>query len=443
MMPDVRIGPLFTDLYELTMAAGYYASEKRALATFSIFIRGDKANRPYYVAAGLEDLLTELADYRFTDEEISYLKGTVLFSDSFLTYLETFRFTGDVYALPEGTIFFPNEPILEVTAPLPEAQVIETLALNTLGFQTLVATKAARCVTAAAGRSLLDFSLRRTQGQDSGLRVARNTFMAGFDATSNVLAGKRYGIPISGTMAHSFVTAFDNEYDAFKTFAEIFPQNTVFLIDTYDTENGARIAAQIASEMKKKGRQLNGVRLDSGDMADLSIKVRSILDNAGHPDVNIFASSGFDEGKISAVLAAGGKIDGFGVGTKVGVSEDAPYCDIVFKLVRYDGRDVRKLSPGKVTLAGKKQVFRKVTPNGKFVEDYIGLRSEVIPNAEPIMKKVMSGGNICRPHPSLESLRTNVDNNLSFLPQTYKEVMPDAVYPVSISNNLKSLQEKC
>ncbi len=435
-----RIGPLFTDLYELTMAAGYYAHSKTAEGTFSSFIRGDNAKRPYYVAAGLEDLITELADYRFTDEEIAYLKDTNLFSKSFLAYLRSFQFTGDIYAMPEGTIFFPNEPMLEVTAPIIEAQIIETLALNTIGFQTLVTTKATRCVTAAAGRSLLDFSLRRAQGRDSGMKVARNTYIAGFDATSNVLAGKQYGIPVSGTMAHSFIMSFDNEPDAFKAFAKIFPKNAVFLIDTYNTEEGAHHAAQVASEMKKEGHQLIGVRLDSGNMADLSIKVRHILDRAGHKEVKIFASSGFDEYKISNVLSAGGEIDGFGVGTKLGVSADAPYCDIVYKLVRFDGRDVRKLSPEKVTLAGTKQVFRTYDARGYFIEDLIGLRNEVVVGTTSLLENIMTSGKPARLHPSLQSLREEMKNNLSHLDEKYKGLQAAATYPVSLSNRLKSLQ---
>jgi nicotinate phosphoribosyltransferase len=354
--------------------------------------------------------------------------------------LRSFQFTGDIYAMPEGTIFFPNEPMLEVTAPIIEAQIIETLALNTIGFQTLVTTKATRCVTAAAGRSLLDFSLRRTQGRDSGMKVARNTYIAGFDATSNVLAGKQYGIPVSGTMAHSFIMSFDNEPDAFKAFAKIFPKNAVFLIDTYNTEEGARHAAQVASEMKKEGHQLIGVRLDSGNMADLSIKVRHILDRAGHKEVKILASSSFDEYKISNVLSAGGEIDGFGVGTKLGVSADAPYCDIVYKLVRFDGRDVRKLSPEKVTLAGTKQVFRTYDARGYFIEDLIGLRNEVVVGTTSLLENIMTSGKPARLHPSLQSLREEMKNNLSHLDEKYKGLQAAATYPVSLSNRLKSLQ---
>lgn len=434
-----RIGPLFTDLYELTMAASYFGHRIDGHATFSLYLR-DTAKRNYFVAAGLADVLHELESYVFSEDDVGYLKETGLFSDDFLSFLTELRFSGDVYAMPEGTIFFPNEPVVEVTAPVIEAQILETFLLNTIGLQTLIASKAARCVHAAQGRPLVDFSLRRTQGQDAGLKVARCTYLAGFDATSNVLAGKLYGIPVSGTMAHSFISVFDSESSAFSAFADTFPENAIFLIDTYDTLEGARCAVQVAGEMKKKGVALKGVRLDSGDMAELSRQVRNILDDAGLTDVKIFASSGFDEYKISRIIADKGKVDAFGVGTKVGVSADAPYLDVVYKLVRFKDRNIRKLSPGKVTLAGEKQVFRKSDAQAHYVEDVIGLRDDVIAGGQPLLEQVMEGGKILQPLPTLLKIRERFKANFDLLDHKYKSIESPAPYPVAISPRLAECQ---
>lgn len=437
------ISPLFTDLYELTMAASYFQHRIVAPATFSMFIRKYPPQRNFFVAAGLEDALRELETFRFSETDITYLKQTDLFTDDFISYVKDMRFTGQVQAMPEGTIFFANEPILEVTAPVIEAQILETLLLNTVGFQTLIATKAARSIQAAQGRPLVDFSLRRTQGHDAGMKVARSTYIAGFAMTSNVLAGKFYGIPISGTMAHSYVQTFKNEIDAFYSFAETFPKNAILLIDTYDTIEGARKAVKVAKAMKKKGKSVVGVRLDSGDMADLSQKVRQILDDAGLLDVKIFASSGFDDFKIADVIARGAKIDAFGVGTKVGVSADAPYFDIVYKLVRFNQRDVRKLSTGKITLAGKKQVFRKSDSTGRYREDIIGTRDQVIEDAMPLLDNVMENGKRLLPNPALEEIRARFKKNFSLLDDRYKTLQEHVEYPVKISEQLEAVQMSC
>ena len=436
-----RAGPLFTDLYELTMAASYFAHKVFDTATFSLFIRDVYATRNYFVAAGLEQVLDELNAFQFSDQDISYLHSTGRFSKHFLDYLRQVRFTGEVNAIPEGTIFFANEPVMEVTAPIVEAQLIETFVLNTMGFQTMIASKAARCFHAAAGRPLIDFSLRRTQGQDAGIKVARSTFIAGFAATSNVLAGKLYGIPISGTMAHSYVSAFDNEQDAFFAYADTFPDHSIFLIDTYDSIEGARHAAVVAKEMQKKGHTLIGVRLDSGDMVSLSQEVRKIFDDAGLLDVKIFASSGFDEFKIAKIISEGAAIDAFGVGTKVGVSADAPFVDIVYKMVRFKGRDVRKLSPGKVTLAGEKQVFRTSDQNGCYSEDIIGQRDEIIDEGQPLLEKVMESGQLLRPHPQLQVLQERFRENFAALDDGYKSIQDYRAYPVKLSTRLQNLQK--
>jgi len=441
MTKACRAGPLFTDLYELTMAASYYAHRIFSPATFSLFIRDNHLTRSFFVAAGLEDVLDELTGFHFPGQDLEYLETTGLFSEEFISYLAQLRFSGDMYAMPEGTIFFANEPVLEVTAPIIEAQLIETFVLNTIGFQTMVTSKAARCVHAADDRQLIDFSLRRTQGQDAGIKVARSTYLAGFAATSNVLAGKIYDIPTSGTMAHSYIEAFDSEPEAFSAYSDTFPQHTIFLIDTYDTIEGAKNAVKVAKAMKEKGNELIGVRLDSGDMADLSKKVRKIFDDAGLIDVKIFASSGFDEFKIAKVLSEDAKIDAFGVGTKVGVSADAPYVDIVYKLVHFKNRAVRKVSPGKITLAGEKQVFRKSNPNGCYLEDVIGVRDEKVSDGAPLLEKVMENGKLLRSNPSLQDIRDRFSKNFSLLDEKYKSIHDKVDYPVKLSKMLKDLQK--
>ncbi len=390
--PD-RVPALLTDLYELTMAAGYFAEQMLAPATFSLCIRTHPKDWGYFICAGLDDALTFLENLRFAEAEIDYLSGTGMFSGDFLEMLSELRFTGDVRAMKEGEIFFADEPILEVTAPIVEAQIVETYLINALHLQSMICTKASRCIVAAAGRPLIDFSLRRTHGVDAGMKVARASHIAGFKATSNVLAGQRYGIPISGTMAHSYITAFEDEAEAFRAFARAHPDNTVLLIDTYDTISGARKACEVGREMEASGHRLRGVRLDSGDMAALSKRVRSMLDEAGLDYATVLASGGFDEYRISDVLEAGALIDGFGVGTNMGVSMDAPSVDMAYKLVEYEGRSTLKLSEEKVTLPGAKQVFRTFDGSGLFAEDTIGLRGESAPQgSESLLVDVMKEG---------------------------------------------------
>jgi nicotinate phosphoribosyltransferase len=394
------------------------------------------------VAVGLETVLAELASFAFADQEIAFLKDTGLFADDFLSFLKSLRFKGSIFAMPEGSIFFPDEPVLEVTAPIIQAQIIETFLLNAIGSQSLFASKGARCLYAADGRSLIDFSLRRTQGQDAGLNVARSTYISGFAGTSNLLAGQRFNIPVSGTMAHSYVSAFKHEIDAFRAYAAIFPDHSVFLIDTYDTIEGARQAVRVGLEMKKQGHALKGVRLDSGDMIDLSCRVRDILDKAGLSGVKIYASSGFDEFKIHELLTNGACIDAFGVGTKVGSSADAPYLDVVYKLVKLNGRFVRKLSPGKTTLAGEKQVFRKIDANGFYAGDIIGLRDEAVDGAAPLLSQVMHQGKRVGLPPALEDIRNHFKSNFSVLPDKYKSIHQRHPYPVKLSEGLVAAQKE-
>jgi len=442
MNPSAIAGPFFTDLYELTMAAVYFGKRVNDRATFSLFAR-PHANRPFFVAAGIHEVVDALAQFRFSDDEIRWLQQTGRFKPDFLDHLSALKFTGDVLAMSEGEVFFAHEPVLEVTAPLIESQIIETYLINTVGVATLLTTKAARCVHAAAGRSLIDFSLRRTQGSHAGMTAARSAYLAGFSGTSNVLAGKQWAIPVSGTMAHSFVSAFESEIEAFTAYAEIFPDNSVFLIDTYDTLQGAKNAAEVGMRMKENGHSLVGIRLDSGDMLELSTQVRRILDQAELPEVKIFASSGFDEYSLERLVAAGAPIDAFGVGTRMGVSADAPYLDMVYKMVCLGDRDVRKVSEGKITLAGKKQVFRRSRDDGRFTGDEIGMRDERPDGASPLLKRVMKNGRPVGSFCTLEESRERFAGNLKRLEDRFKKLSDPDLYPVFISERLKELQKKC
>jgi nicotinate phosphoribosyltransferase len=432
---------LITDLYELTMAAAYWEHDMRARATFSLYLR-HRPERGYFVAAGLEPALKILQGLRFHDEDIRYLTRTGLFTSPFLEYLRTLRFSGEVRALPEGTLFFADEPILEVTAPMIEAQLLETILINTIGLHTLLATKAARCISVARGRTLVDFALRRTQGIDAGMALARSTYLAGFDGTSNVAAAKRYNIPAVGTMAHSFIQAFRDETAAFEAYARSYPGRTVLLIDTYDTLQGARHAVQVARRMAAAGHALIGVRLDSGDIIAMSREVRRIFDAAGLPQVKIFASGGFDEYEVSRAIEQGAAIDAFGIGTKVGVSADLPYLDMVYKLVRYNARDVRKLSTGKENLAGEKQVFRCSGTEGTYVEDIVALRTEVLDAAEALLVTVMRDGRPVGPSPTLDQIRRDFSARFSRLDGGYKDLCHPRRYPVKLSRALSALQKQ-
>lgn len=433
---------LLTDLYQLTMAACYFDQEMAEEATFSLFIREYPDNRGYFVAAGLPEALNYLETLRFTPEDLAYLESTGLFKTQFLDFLGQVRFTGQVHALPEGSIFFKDEPILEVSAPILEAQLAETFIVNAVSLQTLIATKASRSFYAAQGRPLIDFSLRRTQGADAGLKVARASYLAGFLGTSNVLAGKIYGLPIFGTMAHSYIVSFLREIEAFRVFSRVFPRTTTLLIDTYDNLAGARNAVQVAREMAARGERLQYVRLDSGDMAAISREVRRILDDHGFNEVRILASSGFDEYKIARVLAASAPIDAFAVGSKMGVAADAPYFNIAYKLTRYGGRPVMKLSTDKVTLVDKKQIYRHYDDQGHLSRDVIALRQEEVAGATPLLRPVMQGGRISRPLPSLADSRKYFLSQFALLPEPYKALEGPARYPVALSSGLQELQTR-
>ncbi len=435
-------GPLFTDLYELTMAAGYFERRLKETATFSLFVRAH-TKRGYFVAGGLQAVVDALTRFRFSDEEIDWLAQTGRFNHDFLSHMATLTFSGDVWAMAEGEIFFADEPLLEVTAPLIEAQIIETFLINTVGLASMLATKASRCVYAAAGRPIVDFSLRRTQGSHAGMTVARSSYIAGFAGTSNVLAGKVWDIPISGSMAHSFVTAFESELEAFEAYADLFPDSAIFLIDTYNTIEGARNAAKVGRGMRQKGHALMGVRLDSGDMVALSRQVRSILDQAGLPEVKIIASSGFDEYELERLIANDASIDAFGVGTRMGVSADAPYLDMVYKMVRMGSRNMRKASEGKVTLAGEKQVFRKTAANRRFNGDVIGLRDDLPDEGHPLLLPAMEKGRPVGPKPTINEIRERFADSFNQLDDKYKRLVNAERYPVELSERLVALQGKC
>jgi nicotinate phosphoribosyltransferase len=431
---------LLTDLYELTMAQAYWDHGQFAPATFSLFARRLPEQRSYLVAAGLEDVLAYLEELRFSGEALAYLESTGIFSGGFLEYLGGLRFTGDVWAIPEGRICFADEPLLEVTAPVIEAQVVETYVINQINLQTTIASKAARCVDAAKGKALVDFSFRRTQGVDAGLKVARASYIAGFQATSNVMAGELYGIPISGTMAHSFVTAYEHEIDSFRAFAESFPERCILLIDTYDTMEGARNAVTVAKEMGARGEKLQGVRLDSGDMLELSRQVRRLLDDEGLDEVQIVASGGLDEYEIDDLLGQGAPIDAFGVGTKMGVSADAPYLDAAYKMVAYDGRPVLKLSTGKLSLPGPKQVFRQRDGDGAMQREVLARRDDS-EDGEPLLQCVMRDGRRTEPASALDESRRRFAEEREQLPAKCRRVREKGEYPVELSHGLGALLE--
>jgi nicotinate phosphoribosyltransferase len=428
---------LLTDLYQLTMAQAYFREQQTGRATFSLFVRTYPSNRGYFVAAGLQDALDYLESLHFDKEALDYLDSLGLFSDDFIHYLSGLRFTGDVYAIQEGQVFFAHEPVLEVTAPVIEAQIVETFLINQIHLQTLIATKAARCVDAAGKRQVVDFALRRTHGSDAGMKVARASYCAGFAGTSNVMAGRRYGIPVMGTMAHSFVSSFANELDAFRAYAASFPDRTILLIDTYDTIAGANNAVQIGRELSSHGYRLVGVRIDSGELAELAFEVRRILDAADLTDVKIIGSGGLDEFDLMRLAKA--PFDSYGVGTKMGVSADAPTADFAYKLVEYQDRPVLKLSPGKASWPGKKQVFRALSAAGT-QKDVIGLREEDLPG-DRLLEEVMRQGVTVRAHPSLFEIRARVAAELNRLPESLRKIREPDRPLVEFSPKLKILRE--
>ena len=437
-LPAGEIG-LLTDLYELTMAQSYFAEGINSEATFSLYVREYPPDRGYLVVAGVDDALDCLEALSFDTDSIEYLRSTGIFTADFLDHLRDFRFSGSVRTMPEGSLFFANEPVLEVTGPIIAAQLAETIVMNQVQYQTLLATKSARCVDVAQGRPIADFAARRTHGSEASLKMARASYIAGFGATSNVLAARRYGIPPTGTMAHSYITSFDDEIDAFRAYSRMFPDRSILLLDTYDTVGGAYAAVEVAREMERDGHRLTGVRLDSGDFDALSRQVRRILDDAGLDYVRIVASGGLDEYAIDRLVSAGAPIDMFGVGTRVGVSADAPSCEIVYKMVNYNGRPVMKLSEGKESLPAAKEVFRQYDPHGMMSADVIGLSTETPSSGEPILALAMQDGRRVIPSSAVADARQRVADGLSRLPEAHRQLRQPDQFPVSISDALQHL----
>jgi nicotinate phosphoribosyltransferase len=423
---DPAKSALLTDLYQLTMLQAYFERGMTDSAVFELFVRRLPSGRDFLVASGLEQALDFAASLRFVDEELDWVRSCGIFKPRFADELAPLRFTGDIHAMPEGTVFYPNEPILRVTAPLPEAQLLETRILNLVHFQTVIASKAAHVRLAAPGKGLIDFGLRRAHGAEAGLYAARASYLAGFDGSATAAAAPLFGIPVFGTMAHSFVQAHDSESAAFAHFVAAFPDNAVLLVDTYDTVEGARKAAAAPGKLK-------GVRLDSGDMAALSMEVRKVLDGAGQRQAIIFASGNLDEQRIAELLAAGAPIDSFGVGTSLTTSADAPYLDAVYKLQEYAGRARRKRSTGKATWPGRKQVYRHYADDGRFARDVVSLEGDA-QSGEPLVQPVMVHGRRL-PQPALVESRAHFLEQLRRLP----ERLP---YPVEISPALHALAEE-
>jgi nicotinate phosphoribosyltransferase len=430
--------PLSTDLYELNMVQAYLDRGENQEAVFEFFVRRLPSRRGFLLAAGLDDALDYLETLRFSKAEIAWLKGTGRFRDNLIDYLSGFRFSGDVHAIPEGTVCFPNEPLIRVTAPLPQAQLIETRLINILHYQTLIASKAARMVLAASGKALSDFGLRTAHGAEAGLYSARASYIAGFAGAANVLAGERYGIPIVGTMAHSYVQTHNDEMAAFEDFARARPDGVVLLIDTYDTEQGARKVVQLAPRLKADGISIRGVRIDSGDLIAQAKRVRRILDDGGCKDVIILVSGGINEDVLAEMNKQGAPIDGCGIGVNLDASIDAPSLDCAYKLQEYAGAPRRKLSEGKVTWPGRKQVWRSYDAQGRMRGDVVTLESDS-QAGETLIVPVMRGGKRIAPAPTLAQMRERAARELARLPEPLRQLQTGVEYPVTISDALKAL----
>jgi nicotinate phosphoribosyltransferase len=431
---------LFTDLYELTMAQAYFDEGMTDDAVFSLFVRRLPRQRNFLLACGLDSVLDYLENLHFDEDALAYLGSIGKFSDRFLAHLRDFRFSGTVYAVPEGTPVFANEPILEIVAPLSEAQIIETFVMNQIHVQTVLSSKAQRVVMAAEGRPVIDFGSRRTHGIDAALKAARAFYIGGVAATSNVLAGKVYQVPVAGTMAHSYIQAHADEREAFRRFVRLYPE-TVLLVDTYDTLEGVRRVIELANTLGEQFK-VSAVRLDSGDLLVLSREVRGLLDQAGLGKVEIFASGGLDEDKVAQLVSSGAPIDGFGVGTSMGVSKDAPDLDIAYKLCEYAGVGRLKLSPGKPILPGRKQIFR-VSENGNDMHDVVAKADEHLPG-RPLLEAVMRNGErLAAGRVDLESARAHASQQIAGLPDHIRAITPaEPPYPVEVSPELSRYQKE-
>lgn len=431
---DPLKSPLLTDLYQLTMLQGYFEAGMTGPAVFELFVRKLPPGRNFLVAAGLEQALEFVAGLAFSADELAWIGASGLFARGFVDRLAGLRFTGEIHAMPEGTVFFPNEPIVRVTAPMPEAQLLETRLVNLVHYETLVASKAARARLVAPGKRLIDFGLRRAHGAEAGLLAARASWLAGFDGTATTLAAPLYGIPVFGTMAHSFVQAHADEAEAFRHFARVFPANAVLLVDTYDTVAAARTVAALAAE----GLPVRGVRLDSGDLGALAREVRGVLDAGGLGKSIIFASGNLDEYRVRELVEAGAPIDAFGIGTALVTSADAPALDMVYKLQEYGGRARRKRSAGKATWPGRKQVYRRYAADGALAGDVVTVEGD--PQAgTALLAPVMRDGKRLAPAPSLDAIRVHAAAELARLPQPLRGLAQAPAYPVAIAPALRRL----
>jgi len=433
-----QTSPLLTDLYQINMIQAYLDHGDTETAVFELFVRTLPPRRGFLMAAGLEQALDFLENLRFSAAEIAWLKNTGRFGPNLLNYLRDFRFTGDVHAMPEGTVFFANEPMLRLTAPLPQAQFVESRLINILHYQILIAAKAARSVLAAPNKLLVDFGMRRAHGAEAGLMAARASYIAGFAGTATVLAGKQFGIPLFGTMAHSFIEAFSDETEAFETFARTRPDNVVLLLDTYDTEAAARKVVALAPRLTETGIAIRGVRLDSGDLIALSKSVRAILDAGGLKETTIFVSGGLDEDSLVAFARAGAPIDGIGIGTSLTTSADVPSIDCVYKLQEYAGLPRRKRSENKSTWPGRKQVWRRYDTDGRMASDLLTLADHEKAGA-PLIHPVMLGGQRLQPAPSLDDIRRRAKRELECLPEALRKLTPGATYKVEVADALVEL----
>ncbi len=434
MISSPMVPALFVDLYELTMAQAYFFEGLKGEAVFSVFVRRLPSTRNFLVACGIEDVLNFLEEVHFSARDIEYLASLGLFREEFLHWLSDFRFSGSVYALPEGTVFFENEPILEIVAPVIEAQLLETYVLNQIQFQTIIATKGARISLSSEDRRVVDFGCRRAHGLDAGLKAARAFYVGGVQATSNVLAGQRYGIPVTGTMAHSYVQVHGDELEAFKRFSSLYPE-TILLIDTYSIEQGINHVIELAGLLGENFR-IQGIRIDSSDLIEVSRRVRRLLDEAGLYQVKIFVSGGLDEYSIAEIIRQNVPIDGFGVGTKSIVSSDCPYLDIVYKLVQYNGEGKLKTSAEKTTIPFQKQVFRYVE-DGYYKEDIIAIHSEILPG-NPLIKEMMRDGKRLSPPEELAVVQKRCREELKKLPPSLLSLSKvETPYSVVLSDMLQ------
>ncbi len=435
---------LLTDLYELTMLQAYHDAGMHEEAVFEFFVRDLPPQRRFLMAAGLQPLVEYLTGLRFTGPDLAWLESLRLFSPAFLRSLESLRFTGALHALPEGTVFFGRQtPVVRVTAPIREAQLVESRLMNLLHYSITVASKAARCVLAAQGRRLVDFGLRRAHGAEAALLSARASFLAGFAGTATAAAAAAWDIPVFGTMAHSFVQAHDDEAAAFERFARSFPGGATLLIDTYDTEAAAHAAARLAQRLRREGIAVRGVRIDSGDLAAHARAVRAILDSAALPDLQIVASGNLDEHRIDALVRGAAPIDAFGVGTRMNVSADAPFLDCAYKLAEYAGRPRRKRSEGKATWPGRKQLFRQIGPDGTCERDVLALHDEDLPGT-PLLQPVLRDGRLLAALPTLAESRACAALQLAALPADFRALdggAPAVAYEVSPSEALQRLAE--